>query len=132
MTDADREVDTSMRLTGRTALVTGVSRRRGIGFAVAARLADLGASVVVHHHTAHDVEQYGAADDLDDLLDELRQHLRPGARMAEVPGDLGTEGGPRTVSFATRPTVGTPSRSAPRPPRPSTPIGRSMRAPRCY
>jgi 3-oxoacyl-[acyl-carrier protein] reductase len=41
-----------------------VSRRRGIGFAVAARLADLGASVVVHHHSAHDAEQYGAADDL--------------------------------------------------------------------
>lgn len=97
MTDADREVDTSMGLTGRTALVTGVSRRRGIGFAVAARLADLGASVVIHHHAAHDVEHYGAADDLDGLLDELRQHLRPGARIAEVAGDLGTEGGPRTV-----------------------------------
>ena len=97
VTDADRDVDTSMRLSGRTALVTGVSRRRGIGFAVAARLADLGASVIIHHHTAHDVEQYGAADDLDALLDELRQHLRPGARLAEVPGDLGTEGGPRTV-----------------------------------
>jgi 3-oxoacyl-[acyl-carrier protein] reductase len=86
-----------MPLTGRTALVTGVSRRRGIGFAVAARLAGLGASVVVHHHTAHDVEQYGAADDVRDLLRELEQRLQPGARMADVSGDLGTDEGPRAV-----------------------------------
>ncbi len=86
-----------MRLTGRTALVTGVSRRRGIGYAVAAKLADLGASVVVHHHVAHDAEQYGDVEDLDDLLDELGQHLRPGARIADVPGDLGAAEGPRAV-----------------------------------
>jgi 3-oxoacyl-[acyl-carrier protein] reductase len=97
MTDADRTAEASRHLTGRTALVTGVSRRRGIGFAVAARLADRGASVVVHHHSAHDEEHYGAADDLDGVLDELRHHLRPGARLADVPGDLGTADGPREV-----------------------------------
>ena len=50
---------------GRTALVTGVSRRRGIGFAVATRLAELGADVVVHHFRAHDLDQPWGADDLD-------------------------------------------------------------------
>lgn len=35
-------------LTGRVAVVTGVSRRRGIGFAVATRLATMGASIVAH------------------------------------------------------------------------------------
>lgn len=46
-------------LAGRTAPVTGVSRRRGIGFAVASRLAAMGASLAVHHHRPHDVEEYG-------------------------------------------------------------------------
>ena len=35
-------------LAGRVALVTGVSRRKGIGFAVADRLAAMGASVSEH------------------------------------------------------------------------------------
>lgn len=87
----------SSSLAGRTALVTGVSRRRGIGFAVAARLADLGASVVVHHHAPHDVEQYGGADGLDVLLEELRGRLQPGARIEEVSGDLGAADEPRAV-----------------------------------
>jgi NAD(P)-dependent dehydrogenase (short-subunit alcohol dehydrogenase family) len=41
-------------LAGRNALVTGVSRRVGIGFAVARRLLDGGASVFIHGWTAHD------------------------------------------------------------------------------
>jgi 3-oxoacyl-[acyl-carrier protein] reductase len=97
MTDPDGGAEASMWLTGRTALVTGASRRRGIGFAVAAKLADLGASVVIHHHAAHDVEQYGAVDDLEVLLGDLRQHVQPGARLAEVSGDLRMAGGPRAV-----------------------------------
>ncbi len=59
-------------LAGRTALVTGVSRRRGIGFAVATRLAAMGASLVVHHYAPHDVAEYGSADDIDGLLVALR------------------------------------------------------------
>ncbi|WP_433219491.1 SDR family oxidoreductase [Dactylosporangium sp. CS-047395] len=49
-------------LTGRAALVTGVSRRAGIGFAVARRLAALGASVYLHHHVPHDHDQPWGAD----------------------------------------------------------------------
>ena len=66
----------SLPLAGRTALVTGVSRRRGIGFAVASRLAEMGASLAVHHHRAHDSDEYGAADDLD-------RHWSPQNRLGE-------------------------------------------------
>jgi 3-oxoacyl-[acyl-carrier protein] reductase len=79
----------SLPLAGRTALVTGVSRRRGIGFAVASRLAELGASLAVHHHLAHDAELYGGSEDLDGLLAELRTSLTGSARLVDVAADLG-------------------------------------------
>lgn len=41
-------------LAGRTALVTGISRRRGIGYAVARKLASLGANIVIQHYQRHD------------------------------------------------------------------------------
>jgi 3-oxoacyl-[acyl-carrier protein] reductase len=44
-------------LRGRTALVTGVSRRVGIGYAVARRLAALGASLFLHSYAPHDRDQ---------------------------------------------------------------------------
>ena len=50
-------------LTGRGALVTGVSRRAGIGHAVARRLRDLGAEVFVQGFAAHDAGQRWGADD---------------------------------------------------------------------
>ena len=49
-------------LTGRVALVTGVSRRAGIGYAIARRLAGLGADLFLHHYAAHDAEQPWGAD----------------------------------------------------------------------
>ena len=44
-------------LAGRAAIVTGVSRRNGIGFAVAGRLLALGAAVFAHSWTPHDAAQ---------------------------------------------------------------------------
>ena len=44
-------------LRGRAAVVTGVSRRAGIGYAVARRLASLGATVFMHHYRPHDRDQ---------------------------------------------------------------------------
>ena len=79
----------SLPLSGRTALVTGVSRRRGIGYAVASRLAAMGASLAVHHHLAHDADEYGAGEDLDRLLDDLRGSLQGEARLVDVAADLG-------------------------------------------
>jgi 3-oxoacyl-[acyl-carrier protein] reductase len=44
-------------LRGRAALVTGVSRRAGIGYAVGRRLAALGASLFLHSYAPHDRDQ---------------------------------------------------------------------------
>jgi 3-oxoacyl-[acyl-carrier protein] reductase len=44
-------------LRGRAALVTGVSRRAGIGYAIARRLAALGAGLFLHHYGPHDDDQ---------------------------------------------------------------------------
>ena len=44
-------------LRGRVALVTGVSRRAGIGYAVARRLAALGAGLFLHQYAPHDRDQ---------------------------------------------------------------------------
>ncbi|WP_432457500.1 SDR family oxidoreductase [Cellulomonas iranensis] len=80
--------DRGESLHGRVAVVTGVSRRRGIGFAVASRLARAGASLVVQHWAPHDAEQPWGADDVDALLGELEAHLAPGARLAATSLDL--------------------------------------------
>lgn len=78
----------SLPLSGRTALVTGVSRRRGIGFAVARRFAALGANVFIHHFRPHDVDLPWGGDDLDALRDELSEALAPGARFGDIGADL--------------------------------------------
>jgi 3-oxoacyl-[acyl-carrier protein] reductase len=60
-------------LTGRAAVVTGVSRRAGIGFAIAQRLIADGARVFVQSYTPHDREQRWGADPggLEAVLAEL-------------------------------------------------------------
>ncbi|GAA2226024.1 SDR family oxidoreductase [Streptomyces nogalater] len=76
-------------LRGRTALVTGASRRAGIGHAVARRLAAYGASVYLHHHVPHDAAMPWGADSPDAVADSVREALAdPGARVASGPGDL--------------------------------------------
>ena len=44
-------------LRGRNALVTGVSRRAGIGYAIVRRLAALGGCLFLHQYAPHDREQ---------------------------------------------------------------------------
>ncbi|MGA6161462.1 SDR family oxidoreductase [Amycolatopsis magusensis] len=53
-------------LEGRVAVVTGVSRRAGIGFAVAEELLAAGASVLVHSWSPHDAGQPWGADPVGD------------------------------------------------------------------
>ncbi|MGH3783456.1 MAG: hypothetical protein ACRDRO_23260 [Pseudonocardiaceae bacterium] len=49
-------------LRGRVALVTGASRRAGIGHSIARRLAALGANLFLHHYAPHDHDQPWGAD----------------------------------------------------------------------
>ena len=51
-----------MELAGRNALVTGVSRRGGIGYAIARRLLAAGAAVFVQGWTPHDAAQPWSAE----------------------------------------------------------------------
>ncbi|WP_292701269.1 SDR family oxidoreductase [Microbacterium sp. 69-10] len=75
-------------LSGQTALVTGVSRRKGIGFAVARELASLGADVFIHHFRPHDTAQPWGGDDLEAVRNGIRGALAPGAVTADRHADL--------------------------------------------
>lgn len=75
-------------LQGRTAVVTGVSRRQGIGFAIASRLARLGAGLVVQHWAPHDADQPWGEDDLGEVVAALREQLVPGAELHDLSLDL--------------------------------------------
>lgn len=88
-------------LRGRTALVTGVSRREGIGFAVARRLAAYGANVFCHHYRPHDEEQPWGPDDVAAVLDGVREALAdPAARVSGLSADLADPDAPRRVVAA--------------------------------
>ncbi|MFK0128569.1 SDR family oxidoreductase [Streptomyces nigra] len=82
-------------LRGRTALVTGASRRGGIGHAVARRLAAYGAGVYLHHHVPHDAAMPWGADRPEDVVASVREALGdPGARVVAGPGDLSDPAAP--------------------------------------
>lgn len=96
----------SLPLAGRTALITGVSRRRGIGFAIARQLASRGASLALHHHAPHDVAEYGESDDVAGLLVDVERSLPGDARAVQVPGDLAEPGAPSSIMAATTQRIG--------------------------
>jgi 3-oxoacyl-[acyl-carrier protein] reductase len=74
-------------LTGRVALVTGVSRRKGIGFAIAQRLAAMGADVFIHSFSPYDADRtWGAdADGISALIATLAES---GTKIAHAEGDF--------------------------------------------
>ncbi len=80
-------------LTGKIALITGASRRIGIGAAIARALAGAGADVGFTHHTPYDAEMpWGSApQDVPDLLAELRAL---GVRAEALALDLGDPAAP--------------------------------------
>ncbi|WP_461145129.1 SDR family oxidoreductase [Salinifilum aidingensis] len=84
-------------LRGRVAVVTGVSRRAGIGYAIARRLAALGASLLLQHHQPHDSAQPWGADDLEDVHAGVRACLRDEAHLAATAADLAEPDAPRQV-----------------------------------
>lgn len=73
-------------LSGHTALVTGATRRIGIGAAICRALARAGANVAFTSFAAYDAEMYGAdRSDPERLLAELRDL---GVEVAHIPWDL--------------------------------------------
>lgn len=81
-------LDDELPLTGRTALVTGVSRRKGIGYAVARELARLGGSVFAHDFAPHDADQPWGGDDLAAVAAGVREALRGDAVSGRANADL--------------------------------------------
>ena len=84
-------------LTGRTALVTGVSRRQGIGFATASRLLEAGASVAIQHWSPHDAEQPWGAEDIATIVDELAAQKVEGAHIVDISANFADDDGPASV-----------------------------------
>jgi 3-oxoacyl-[acyl-carrier protein] reductase len=94
-------------LRGRTALLTGASRRAGIGYAVARRLAAHGASVYLHHHVPHDVAMPWGADRPEDVVAGVREALAdPRARVAHGPGDLARPSAPAELVYRAATALG--------------------------
>ncbi|QNS07525.1 SDR family oxidoreductase [Streptomyces xanthii] len=91
-------------LRGRTALVTGASRRGGIGCAVARRLAAYGAAVYLHHHVPHDEAMPWGADRPEDVADAVRAARgAPDTLVAHGPADLSAPDAPaRLIDDAAR------------------------------
>lgn len=89
-------------MTGRrSALITGVSRRGGIGFAIARRLAEAGYDLAITHFAPHDAAQPWGGDDIASVTRGVREALQPGRRLVDTPADLVDPDAPaRIVAFA--------------------------------
>ena len=88
---------TGQSLRGRRALVTGVSRRAGIGFAVCRRFAAAGAGLFIHAWPRFDREQPWGADEggTEGLLQDLRRdHEGP---VGHVEADFAEAAAPAMV-----------------------------------
>jgi len=82
------------------ALVTGASRRAGIGYAVCRRLAAYGASVFVHHYSPHDAGQPWGADEVSEVVAGVRAVAAPSARVADLSADLAAPSAPARLVAA--------------------------------
>ena len=74
-------------MTGRVAIVTGVSRQAGIGFAIARDLLAAGARVLIHSWTPHDAAQLWGSDatGISGLINAIGD---PADRLAHIEADF--------------------------------------------
>ncbi|NGN67323.1 SDR family oxidoreductase [Streptomyces sp. A7024] len=96
-------------LHGRVALVTGVSRRVGIAYALARRLATLGADVMAHSWAPHDDEMPWGADPVgaEGVAAKLTGELPAGAgRVVARSSDLADPAAPAALVDAATATFG--------------------------
>lgn len=86
-------------LAGRVAVVTGVSRRAGIGYAVARRLAARGADLFLHGLASYDARQPWGADSggMMDIVGDLRGY---GTKIGYVSADFTDPDAPARVMGA--------------------------------
>lgn len=86
-------------LVGRVALITGVSRRIGIGFAIAQRLAQCGANLFIHSWAPYDAAQPWGADPegIDAVLRELHAS---GQRIERLAADFREPDAPASLIAA--------------------------------
>ena len=87
----------------RTALLTGVGRRRGIGAAIARGLAEDGYDLALSFHADYDRRVLGEDADVELLAEEL--HAR-GRRVELLPGDLAAPAVPARLVSAARDALG--------------------------
>lgn len=92
-------------LSGRVALITGVSRRIGIGFAIARRPAQMGADLFIQSWSPYDAAQPWGADPngMDVVLAELRAS---GRRVEHLAANFRDPGAPGHVVRAAQATFG--------------------------
>ncbi|MDX1649941.1 MAG: SDR family NAD(P)-dependent oxidoreductase, partial [Myxococcota bacterium] len=81
-------------LSGRVALVTGASRRAGIGFAVASRLAGRGAALLVHGHPTGDRARTASWADPGGMSAVAEALRAEGARVETLEADLADPSAP--------------------------------------
>ncbi|HEU5160778.1 MAG TPA: SDR family oxidoreductase [Streptosporangiaceae bacterium] len=96
-------------LRGRAAVITGVSRRTGIGYAIARRLAALGANLFLHHYTPHDRDQPWGADPggLQAVIDGVRRaRADHAARLLHTELDLSDPDAPNQLIDAATNALG--------------------------
>jgi NAD(P)-dependent dehydrogenase (short-subunit alcohol dehydrogenase family) len=97
-------MSTELPFAGRTALVTGAGRQRGIGRAIAIQLAEQGADVVVHGsprapENFPDHEKESGWKGAESVAEEIRAL---GRRALAVDTDLSTRSGPVELAAAAR------------------------------
>ena len=87
----------------RTALLTGVGRRRGIGAAIARGLAEDGYDLALSFHADYDRRVLGEDADVELLAEELRAR---GRRVELLPGDLADPAVPARLVSTARDALG--------------------------
>jgi 3-oxoacyl-[acyl-carrier protein] reductase len=91
-------------LSGRVAVITGVSRRIGIGYAISERLLELGARVFAQSWTPHDARMPWRADPAG--VDGVIAALRAGGPVEHLEADFADPEAPARVMDAARARFG--------------------------
>jgi 3-oxoacyl-[acyl-carrier protein] reductase len=95
-------------LHGRVAVITGVSRRKGIGYAIARRFGASGARLFLHHYAPHDREQpWGAdPDGPQALVNDVAKTQADDAPIHHLSLDLANPDAPAALITAARKVYG--------------------------